>query len=112
MGTRAVIGGLLALAAIVAIVVPGGASGDDASKPYPKIMAPAAPGGGWDTTARAFQAASRDAKLDDGTEVRRATAHRRAAPDRARRVHRAQPAGADRVAPPARRHGRRGLNRE
>ncbi len=73
MGTRAVIGGLLALAAIVAIVVPGGASGDDASKPYPtrqvKIMAPAAPGGGWDTTARAFQAASRDAKLDDGTEV-------------------------------------------
>ena len=50
MGTRAVIGGLLALAAIVAIVVPGGASGDVASKPYPtrqvKIMAPAAPGGG------------------------------------------------------------------
>jgi putative tricarboxylic transport membrane protein len=73
MGTRAVIGGLLAVAAIVAIAVPGGASGDDASKPYPtrqvKIMAPAAPGGGWDTTARAFQAASRDAKLDDGTEV-------------------------------------------
>jgi putative tricarboxylic transport membrane protein len=73
MGTRAVIGGLLAVAAIVAIVVPGGASGDDASQPYPtrqvKIMAPAAPGGGWDTTARAFQAASRDAKLDDGTEV-------------------------------------------
>ena len=32
-------------------------------------MAPAAPGGGWDTTARAFQAASRDAKLDDGIEV-------------------------------------------
>jgi putative tricarboxylic transport membrane protein len=73
MGTRAVIGGLLVVAAIVAIVAPGGASGDDASKPYPSrqisIMAPAAPGGGWDTTARAFQAASRDAKLDDGSKV-------------------------------------------
>jgi putative tricarboxylic transport membrane protein len=73
MGTRAVIGVLLGVAAIVAIVAPGGATGDDESKPYParqvQIMAPAAPGGGWDTTARAFQAASRDAKLDDGSEV-------------------------------------------
>jgi putative tricarboxylic transport membrane protein len=73
MGARAVIGGLLAVAAIVAIVVPGGASGDDASEAYPTrqiaIMAPAAPGGGWDTTARAFQAASRDAGLDEGIEV-------------------------------------------
>jgi putative tricarboxylic transport membrane protein len=73
MGTRAVIGGLLALAALVAIVAPGGATGDDESEPYPtrslRIMAPAAPGGGWDTTARAFQAASRAAKLDDGLEV-------------------------------------------
>ena len=54
--------------------LPGGASGgDDASQPYPtrqlSIMAPAAAGGGWDTTARAFQAASRAAKLDDGIEV-------------------------------------------
>ena len=61
------------MAAIVAIVAPGGATGDDESEPYPtrslRIMAPAAPGGGWDTTARAFQAASRDAKLDDGLEV-------------------------------------------
>src|SRR4051794_19840779 len=32
-------------------------------------MAPAAPGGGWDSTARAFQQASRDAELDDGAEV-------------------------------------------
>ncbi len=32
-------------------------------------MAPAAAGGGWDTTARAFQGASRAAKLDDGIEV-------------------------------------------
>jgi putative tricarboxylic transport membrane protein len=32
-------------------------------------MAPAAAGGGWDTTARAFQQGSRDAKLDDGVEV-------------------------------------------
>jgi putative tricarboxylic transport membrane protein len=73
MGTRAFIGVLLAVAAVVAIVAPGGATGDDASKPYPtrqiQMMAPAAPGGGWDTTARAFQAASRDAKLDDGMEV-------------------------------------------
>jgi len=73
MGTRAVIGGLLAVAAVVAIVAPGGATGDDASKPYPtrqvRIMAPAAPGGGWDSTARAFQQASREAGLDDGIEV-------------------------------------------
>ena len=74
LNSRAVIGALLAVAAVVAIVAPGGASGgDDASQPYPtrqiSIMAPAAPGGGWDTTARAFQAASRDAKLDDGVEV-------------------------------------------
>ena len=74
MSSRAIIGGVLAVAAVVAIVAPGGASGgDDASQPYPtrqiSIMAPAAPGGGWDTTARAFQEASRDAKLDDGVEV-------------------------------------------
>ena len=74
LGSRAAIGGLLAVAALVAIVAPGGAAGgDDASKPYPtrqlSIMAPAAAGGGWDTTARAFQGASRDAKLDDGVEV-------------------------------------------
>jgi putative tricarboxylic transport membrane protein len=74
VGARAVIGGLLAIAAVLAIVIGGGeAGGDDLSKPYPNrqlsIMAPAAPGGGWDTTARAFQAASRDARLDDGVEV-------------------------------------------
>jgi putative tricarboxylic transport membrane protein len=73
MGTRAVIGGLLAVAAIVAIAAPGGAEGDDPSEQYPtrqvRIMAPAAPGGGWDSTGRAFQAASRDAGLDDGIEV-------------------------------------------
>ena len=68
------IGGVLAAVALVAIIAPGGASGgDDASRPYPtrrvSIMAPAAAGGGWDTTARAFQAASRSAKLDDGVEV-------------------------------------------
>jgi putative tricarboxylic transport membrane protein len=74
LGSRALIGAAFAVAALVAILLPGGASGgDDASKPYPtrqlSIMAPAAAGGGWDTTARAFQAASRSAKLDDGTEV-------------------------------------------
>jgi putative tricarboxylic transport membrane protein len=74
VGTRAIIGAALAVAALVAIIVPGGASGgDDASRPYPNrqisIMAPAAPGGGWDTTARAFQQASRDSELDQGVEV-------------------------------------------
>ena len=73
MGARAVIGGLLGVAAILAIALPGGATGDDESEPYPtrqvRIMAPAAPGGGWDSTARAFQKASRDEQLDDGVEV-------------------------------------------
>ena len=59
------------MAAIVAIAVPGESGGDDASQPYPtrqvEIMAPAAPGGGWDTTAREFQKASRDAGLDGGS---------------------------------------------
>jgi putative tricarboxylic transport membrane protein len=73
MGVRAVIGGLLGVAAILAIALPGGATGDDETQPYPtrqvRIMAPAAPGGGWDSTARAFQKASRDEGLDDGVEV-------------------------------------------
>jgi len=74
VASRAVIGGVLVALALVAIIAPGGASGgDDTSRPYPTrqlaIMAPAAPGGGWDTTARAFQAASQDAGLDDGVEV-------------------------------------------
>jgi putative tricarboxylic transport membrane protein len=74
MGPRVLIGTAFAVAAVAAIVVPGGAAGgDDASKPFParqlSIMAPAAAGGGWDTTARAFQGASRAAKLDDGIEV-------------------------------------------
>jgi putative tricarboxylic transport membrane protein len=74
LGSRAVIGAAFAIAAAVAIIAPGGASGgDDASQPYPtrqlSIMAPAAAGGGWDTTARAFQGSSRSQKLDDGIEV-------------------------------------------
>jgi putative tricarboxylic transport membrane protein len=76
MGTgrlRMVIGGLLAVAAVIAIAAPGGKTGDDQTQAYPnrqlQIMAPAAPGGGWDTTARAFQSSARDAKLDDGIEV-------------------------------------------
>ena len=74
VGSRAIIGGVLAVLALVAIIVPGGASGgDDTSQPYPTrqlaIMAPAAAGGGWDTTARAFQSASQDEGLDDGLEV-------------------------------------------
>ena len=70
---RVVIGALLAVAALVAIVAPSGSSGDDQKQPYPnrqlQIMAPAAPGGGWDSTARAFQSSARDAELDDGIEV-------------------------------------------
>jgi len=70
---RVLIGGLLTVAAIVAIAAPSGSSGDDQKQPYPnrqlQIMAPAAPGGGWDSTARAFQSSARDAKLDDGIEV-------------------------------------------
>jgi putative tricarboxylic transport membrane protein len=61
--------GSLALAAVIAIAAPGGSSGDDLSEDCPSrqvsIMAPAAAGGGWDTTARAFQAAARDAKAGD-----------------------------------------------
>jgi putative tricarboxylic transport membrane protein len=68
-----VIGAALAVAALVAIVAPSGSSGDDQTKAYPnrqlQIMAPAAPGGGWDSTARAFQSSARDAELDDGIEV-------------------------------------------
>ena len=46
MGSRPVIGGVLAVLALVAIIAPGGASGgDDTSQPYPTrqlaIMAPA-----------------------------------------------------------------------
>ena len=67
------IGGALAVAAVIAIAAPGGTAGDDQTQAYPnrplQIMAPAAPGGGWDTTARAFQASARDAELDDGIEV-------------------------------------------
>ena len=76
MGTgrlRVAIGAALAVAAVVAIIAPRGSSGDDQKQPYPnrqlQIMAPAAPGGGWDSTARAFQSSARDAKLDDGIEV-------------------------------------------
>jgi putative tricarboxylic transport membrane protein len=68
-----VIGAVLAVAAVIAIAAPSGSSGDDQKQPYPnrqlQIMAPAAPGGGWDSTARAFQSSARDAKLDDGIEV-------------------------------------------
>lgn len=60
--TRAVIGALLAALCLVAIAVPGGRTGGD-DGPYPSrrisIMAPADPGGGWDTTARALQSTIR-----------------------------------------------------
>ena len=74
-GPRALIGGLLAVAAVVAhrAARRRDRRRQRVGEPYPNrqlsIMAPAAPGGGWDTTARAFQPASRDEKLDDGIEV-------------------------------------------
>jgi putative tricarboxylic transport membrane protein len=50
----------------------GGGGGDEASFPSSRveIMAPADPGGGWDSTARALQQSIRDAKLSaKGVEV-------------------------------------------
>lgn len=65
--TRAVVGALLAALCLVAIAMPGGRTGGD-DGPYPgrriSIMAPADPGGGWDTTARALQSTIR-AEFDD-----------------------------------------------
>jgi putative tricarboxylic transport membrane protein len=58
----------------VAIAVPGGASGgDSASEPFPNrqvsIMAPAAPGGGWDTTAREMQRVLQEEGIADAVDV-------------------------------------------
>jgi putative tricarboxylic transport membrane protein len=59
---RVGIGGLLAVLCLVAVAFPGGRTGGD-DGPYPdrriSIMAPADPGGGWDTTARALQSTIR-----------------------------------------------------
>jgi putative tricarboxylic transport membrane protein len=72
VGARGAIGAVLVLFALLAIVLPGGSSGED-DGPYPSrrldIMAPAAPGGGWDTTAREFQGVIRNEKLGEGAEV-------------------------------------------
>jgi tripartite-type tricarboxylate transporter receptor subunit TctC len=73
MGTgrlRMLIGAALAVAAVVAIAALGGTAGDDQTQVYAnrqlQIMAAAAPGGGWDATARAVRVSARDAELDDG----------------------------------------------
>jgi putative tricarboxylic transport membrane protein len=62
--TRWAIGGVLAVLCLIAVAFPGGESGGD-DGPYPdrrvQIMAPADPGGGWDSTARALQATIRKA---------------------------------------------------
>ena len=51
----------LACAVTSALAVPAGAqSSGPLTKPI-ELIAPASPGGGWDTTARAFQASARDA---------------------------------------------------
>ena len=61
--------GLTALVAALAAVVPAGCGNDvdDAGAEWPrrdvKIMAPADPGGGWDTTAREMARIMEDAKL-------------------------------------------------
>ena len=66
---RAGIGGLLAVLCLVAIVLPGGRTGGD-DGPFPSrrisIMAPADPGGGWDTTARALQSTIREEFSENG----------------------------------------------
>lgn len=63
------IGGVLAVLCLVAVALPGGRTGGD-DGPYPdrriSIMAPADPGGGWDTTARALQSTIREAFPEDG----------------------------------------------
>src|SRR5215470_12412524 len=53
---------LLALAGVLAM------SGSSLAADY-KIMAPAAPGGGWDQTARSMQAALQDEKISDSVQV-------------------------------------------
>jgi putative tricarboxylic transport membrane protein len=64
-----------AVAASVAVAACGSTAGggSDSAGTYPQgrlsIMAPADPGGGWDTTARALQQTIREAKLGDGAEV-------------------------------------------
>jgi putative tricarboxylic transport membrane protein len=66
---RWAIGGLLAALCLVAVALPGGESGGD-DGPYPSrrisIMAPADPGGGWDTTARALQSTIREEFDENG----------------------------------------------
>ena len=55
---------LLALAGAATLALAGHASAAD----Y-KIMAPAAPGGGWDQTARSMQSALQDEKISDNVQV-------------------------------------------
>jgi len=52
------------LASAIAVLLAGPASAAD----Y-KIMAPAAPGGGWDQTARSMQSALQDEKISDSVQV-------------------------------------------
>jgi len=66
---RWAIGGLLAVLCLVAVAFPGGRTGGD-DGPFPSrrisIMAPADPGGGWDTTARALQTTIREEFAENG----------------------------------------------
>nr|WP_196108250.1 MULTISPECIES: tripartite tricarboxylate transporter substrate binding protein [unclassified Ochrobactrum] len=55
---------ILALTSVAALAVAGSASAED----Y-KVLAPAAPGGGWDQTARTMQSALQDEKISGSVQV-------------------------------------------
>ena len=55
---------ILALTSVAALAMAGSASAED----Y-KVLAPAAPGGGWDQTARTMQSALQDEKISGSVQV-------------------------------------------
>jgi putative tricarboxylic transport membrane protein len=65
--------GALGIGAVIAAACTGGGGGSPAAASYPEkdvsIMAPADPGGGWDSTARAMQQALESGVTDKSVEV-------------------------------------------
>jgi putative tricarboxylic transport membrane protein len=65
--------GVLGVVAVIAVACTGGGGGSPAAADYPEkdvsIMAPADPGGGWDSTARAMQQALESGVTDKNVEV-------------------------------------------